>query len=222
MQKVQVLLHHGDGHPAAVCRLPVRGEGGGEHLERLEDLELRLAVVASALEQRRQRSHVVRAEHHVDPRSLVEDDRLVLLGEAAADGDLHALVLALGAREVAECSVELVVRVLAHRAGVDDHHVGRGALGADVPGRLERTAQALGIVHVHLAPEGAHLVRPRARGTVRCGRRLKQCHGALKPTSVWTTRRRQGITSQRKRTVDPAFGDTGRACSTAARTALPE
>ena len=43
-----------------------------------------------ALEQHRQRADVVRAEHDVDPGRLRGDLALVLLREAAADGDLHA------------------------------------------------------------------------------------------------------------------------------------
>ena len=48
----------------------------------------------------------------------------VLLRQAAADGDLHAGSLRLDRREVAEVAVELVVGVLAHRAGVEDDDVG--------------------------------------------------------------------------------------------------
>jgi hypothetical protein len=121
----------------------------------------------------------VGAEHDVDPRRLVEDDRLVFLRKAAPDGDLHALVLALGAGEVPERAVELVVGVLADRAGVDDDHVGLLALGANVPGGLERPAQPLRVVHVHLAAERAHLVRSRAR---KRRRGLGRSHGHDPPS----------------------------------------
>ena len=84
-----------DRHPAAVHGVALGRQGRREHLERLEDLELRLAVVAGALEQRRQRTHVVGAEDHVDPGRLVEDRLLVLLRQAPADGDLHAVMLGL-------------------------------------------------------------------------------------------------------------------------------
>ncbi len=65
-----------DGDPAAVGGLAPGRQGRGEDLERLEDLELRLAVVAGALEQGRQRAHVVGAEDDVDPGRLLEDDVL--------------------------------------------------------------------------------------------------------------------------------------------------
>ena len=123
-ERAGVVAADRDRHPAAVGGVAAGRKRRGEDVERLEDLELRLAVVPGALEQGRQRAHVVGAEHDVDPGGLVEDDALVLLGEAAADGDLHAVVLALDAGEVTEGAVELVVGVLAHGAGVDDDDVG--------------------------------------------------------------------------------------------------
>ena len=68
-------------------------------LERLDDLDLRRAVVPGAVEQRRQRADVVGAEHDVHPRRLAQHGVAVLLGQAAADGDLHVGVACLrGAR----------------------------------------------------------------------------------------------------------------------------
>ena len=71
----------------------------------------------------------------------------------------------LGRPQLAEVAVELVVGVLAHRAGVEDDDVGgvgplgRGqAVDVDVAGRLEQAGEPLGVVHVHLAPVGAHVV----------------------------------------------------------------
>ena len=177
-ERAGVVAADRDGDPAAVGGLAPGGEGRGEDLERFEDLELGLAVVAGALEERRQRAHVVGAEDDVDPGRLLEDDRLVFLGEAAADGDLHALVLALRAREVSEGAVELVVGVLAHGAGVDDDDVGVAVGRPDVPGGLEGAAQPLRVVHVHLAAEGAHLVGARGGVQARFRAGVEQRHGA--------------------------------------------
>ena len=152
------------------------------------------------------------AEHDVDPRGLLEDDVLVLLGEAAADGDLHSFALALRRREVAKGSVELVVGVLAHRAGVDDDDVRGGAVGAHVAGGFERAAQPLGVVHVHLAAEGAHLVGADRRGRV-AGLRIKKSHDGP------SLRRALGVAAQRKRTE--LAERSGSACATAARTVPP-
>ena len=113
-----------DRHPAAVDRVALGGQRAREDLERLEDLEFGLAVVARALEQARQRPHVVRAEDDVDPRRLVEDGVLVHLREAAADGDLHAVVLVLAGLQVPERAVQLAGGVVADGAGVDDDDVG--------------------------------------------------------------------------------------------------
>src|SRR6185437_533032 len=104
--------------PRRVGGLAARREGRGEDLEGLEDLDLRLFVVPGALEQRRQRPDVVRAEDDVDPGRLADDDVAVLLREAAADRDLHPRPTGLDRGEVAEVAVELVVRVLADGAGV--------------------------------------------------------------------------------------------------------
>ena len=83
----------------------------------------------------------------------------VLLGQAAADGDLHVGIGLLARREVAEVAVQLVVGVLPHRAGVEDDDVGVGAVGrALVAGRLQQPGQPFGVVHVHLAAVGADLV----------------------------------------------------------------
>ena len=92
-------------------------------------------------EQRGQRADVVGAEHDVDPRRLARHGVSVLLGQAAADGDLHVGVAALAWRQVAEVAVELVVGVLADRAGVEDDDVRVVAVGRpQVAGRSSRPA----------------------------------------------------------------------------------
>ena len=101
---------------------------------------------------------VVRAEDRVHPRRLLQDGFAVLLRQAPADGDLHARVGCLDRRQHAEVAVELVVRVLPHGARVEDDDVGLVALRRNVAGGLEHAGHPLGIVDVHLAAEGAHLV----------------------------------------------------------------
>jgi len=62
---------------------------------------------------------------------------------------------------VPEVAVELVVGVLADRAGVEDDDVRRAVgLRGDVSGGVEQPADPLAVVDVHLAPVGAHVVRP--------------------------------------------------------------
>ena len=159
-----------DGDPAAVGRVAPGRQGRGEHLEALEDLDLGLAVVRRAVEQRGQGPDVVGAEHDVDPGRTLDDGASVLLGHAPAHGDLQVRVLLLGRAQLAEVAVELVVGVLAHGARVEDDDVGdlgsvpRGqAREVDVPGGLEEPREALAVVDVHLAPVGAHVIGLRHR-----------------------------------------------------------
>jgi hypothetical protein len=77
---------------------------------------------------------------------------------------------------MAEVSVEAVVGVLAHGAGVEHDDIRGGAvLHPGVSGRVEQAGDPLRVVHVHLAPVGADVVR--AAGHVnqatrdQCGRR---------------------------------------------------
>ena len=66
---------------------------------------------------------VVRAVDDVDPGGTLGDLLPLHLGQAAADGDLHARVRLLGGEQVTEVAVQPVGRVLADRAGVEHHQV---------------------------------------------------------------------------------------------------
>ncbi len=102
------------------------------------------------------------AEDDVHPGRLLHDEIAVLLGHAATDCDLHAGVRILDGAHVAEVSVEAVVRVLSYCAGVEHHDVGvlRRAvtLGGNHASFVEETADPFGVVHVHLAPVGDHVI----------------------------------------------------------------
>ena len=89
-ERAGVVAADRDRHPGGVRRLALGRQRRREHLERLEDLDLRLLLHPRALEQHRQRADVVGAEDDVDPRRLLDDRVAVLLRQAAADGDLHA------------------------------------------------------------------------------------------------------------------------------------
>ena len=136
--------------------------GGGhlvDRLRRLPDLRDR-SPVAGLVEEIEHPMGVVRAEHDIDPVSALADAVAVLLRHASADGDLHARVRILGALQAAEITTESLIGVLSDRASVDDDDVcGRRIVdGGHSVGR-EQPADALGIVLVHLAPEGADEVR---------------------------------------------------------------
>ena len=107
----------------------VAGNADGNTCSDSDDLDLCDPVVPRPLQQCGQRADVVRAEHHVHPRCPFENGVSVLLCQTASDGDLHVGIGFLARHQVADVAVELVVRVLAHRAGVEDHDVGIGTLG---------------------------------------------------------------------------------------------
>ncbi len=99
---------------------------------------------------------VVGPEDGVDKWRPLQQELTVLLGKTAPDGDLHPGPLLPERLQVAQVAVELVVGVLAYAAGVEHDHVGLvKVLGAvHAPGR-EHGRDPLGVVLVHLAPEGA-------------------------------------------------------------------
>ena len=154
-----VVASDGDGNPSGIGGFAGARQRRRKLLQRLGDFHLGDFVVPGPVEQRGQRSDVMRAEYDVDPRHLAQQRLSVLLGQAAADRDLDVGIAALARSQMAEVAVQLVVGVLAHRAGVEDHHIGVGALGgAPVAGRLEQARQPFGVVDVHLAAVGADLV----------------------------------------------------------------
>jgi hypothetical protein len=156
-----VVAAHRDRDPGRVDRPAPGGQQRRERLQRLGELGLRLVPDASPLEQGGQRGHVVGAVDHVDPRRAIGDLGAFHLGQAAAHRDLHAVLL-LG-QQMTQVSVQPVSRVLPDRARVEHHHVRGLAVGrGPIAGLVEQAGQALGIVHVHLAPVGANLVSPAA------------------------------------------------------------
>ena len=94
-----VIAAHGHRHPAGVGGFPFGGQHRRELLQGVDDLHLGLVVMGSTLEQRRQRSNVVGAEHHINPRGLLHHGILVFLRQAPTDGDLHAGMPLLDATE---------------------------------------------------------------------------------------------------------------------------
>ncbi len=151
-----------DGDPAGPRHRPARwqsrGEGGLIGLgDLVDDLDHRGARAPRHLDQLGRPSHVVRAEDHIDVPEALHDGLAVLLGQAPADHDLHLGPGRLEGLEVPEVAVELVVGVLADAAGVEHHHVGVvEAMGGLEAVGGQQTLDALRVVLVHLAPEGAH------------------------------------------------------------------
>ena len=158
-----------DRHPRVVRRLAHGREGRREQgvvvdHGGVEDLRDR-----SARRRRREQLgrpvHVVRAHHDVDVTGAAAHLVTVLLRQATGHDDLSTVALRLPRLQVAEVAVQLVVRVLADAARVQHHDVGVVEIvrGDEAVG-LEEPGDALGVVLVHLAPEGAHEVAPLVHG----------------------------------------------------------
>jgi hypothetical protein len=159
-----------DRDPGGVRGLTTGGQQGREGGERLLELRLRLLALPGLVEQPRQGADVVRAVDDIDPGGAVGDLLPLHLGQAAADRDLHALVRLLGRQELAEVAVQLVGSVLPDRTGVEYHQVRRlTKVRLGVAGVLEQPGDALRVVHVHLAPVGADLVRTSISHLTRIG-----------------------------------------------------
>ena len=84
----------------------------------------RPSTLDCSMQQRGGPVHVVGAEHDVDVAGPLQDGVPVLLGQAAADDDLHPGLLVLDRLQVPEGAVELVVGVLPDAAGVEHDDVG--------------------------------------------------------------------------------------------------
>ena len=157
-ERAGVVAARGDRDPGAERVVARRGERRRERLRVLPHVHLR-AVRLRLLQEVEQMRERVGADHHVDPRCLPLDQALILLREAAAHDDLEIGMPVLDRLQVPQVPVELVVGVLPDRAGVQHDHArlvdvvgGQHAVGHQQP------SDALGIVLVHLAPEGADQV----------------------------------------------------------------
>ncbi len=111
---------------------------------------------------------VVRPEDDVDPAHLLLDQFAVLLGQAAAHGDLEAGSGIDQLLETPERAVEPLVCVLPDAAGVEDDDIGllHGGGGLHAVCHQE-PGQPLRVVFVHLAPERADEIALRHRRSLR-------------------------------------------------------
>ena len=100
-------------------------------------------------------------EGDVHVRVELEDPLALGFGVAAAHGDDALRVRLLQRRRLGQVRGEALVGLLAHRAGVEDDHVGL-LLGDRLSQacRLEQALDPLGVVGVHLAPECGDVVAP--------------------------------------------------------------
>jgi len=193
-----VVAAHTDRHPRRIGRVAPRGQRGRKALERFDDLDLRLVLDASAFEQDRQRTEVVGAEDHIHPGGPGDDGVPVLLRHASADRDLHTGSGHLRRGEVTEVAVQPVVGVLPDRAGVEHHDVGLRVLSAAaVAGGLQDAGDPLGVMHVHLAAVGLHVI-----GAGRLSLAVaEQCHGRTPYPAPARRAQRASATARDSRTT---------------------
>ncbi len=112
----------------------------------------------------RQPVDLSRAEGDVDERKALEDLLLDRLCPAAADPDDPLGFFALQPLCLPEVGDEAAVGGLADRAGVEEDQVGAVSIRRlGVSERVEHALHALGVVHVHLAPERGDVVAARHR-----------------------------------------------------------
>ena len=150
--------------------------GGGQLVELLDcgkrDVDLRLARRASRPDERGQAVQCLRAEDDVDVGGAADDSGAFLARDAAADADDEIRPLVLEPANAPEVVEYALLRLFAHRAGVEQDDVrvlgtvGEriAAIGGEHVGHLVR------VVLVHLTAEGAdvkllrHCARPGAGG----------------------------------------------------------
>ena len=104
----------------------------------------------------RQAVQRLRPEDEVDEGRAADDALALLAGHAAADPDQEFGLAFLQRAELAELGIELVLRLLAHRTGVDENDVGQARILGDLESAFgaQDIRHAPRVVLVHLAAEG--------------------------------------------------------------------
>ena len=101
--------------------------------------------------------NIVGAQDHIHIGRPLPDDVLIFLGQTTRYHDLTSGLGILPFLQRAKCAVELFIGMLANTAGVDYHNIGVVLDGGYLEAiSLKQTGDALGIMVVHLTPEGAH------------------------------------------------------------------
>ena len=130
------------------------------------DVHLRPVLLAAGADQLRQPVQGLRAEHQVHVRRALDDRLAFLRRHAAADADQHRLAVLLQRLPAAQLAEDLLLRLLADRAGVDQHNI----RFFDVVGQLQafgggqHIGHARGVVLVHLAAVGLDVELAARRG----------------------------------------------------------
>ena len=102
----------------------------------------------------------LRAEHEINVRRAFDDGRTLLAGDTAADAENDFGPQLFQMFDAAQIVKDFFLRFLAHRAGIEQNHV--GVVGARGRHHAVRRVQYVGhlarVVLVHLAAEGLDVV----------------------------------------------------------------
>ncbi len=145
-----------DLHPRLVGPLAHRRQAPAEGAVEAERAD---GVEPLARDQLAQARHLAGPEGDVDEGELLEDALLLALRPAAADGHDRVGALALDPLGVAQVAEEALVGAPPDRAGVEEDQVRVvAAVRRRVADPLEHAPHPLGVVVVHLAPEGGQVI----------------------------------------------------------------
>ena len=135
---------------------------------RKADVDLRTPGLPQALEHRGEAVQRLRPEYQVDVGRAGRDAVPFLARDAAADSDHHVRSLLLEKAPFPEQREHLFLRLLPHRAGIDQEHVGlRRVVGPGHPmGCLEHVLHLAGVVLVHLTTECLYVNRSGHEGAM--------------------------------------------------------
>ena len=158
----EVVAADHDGHPCVEGLRAMARQVGREPAALLDGVDRDRGPVAGdrVLEQARQLGQGARAEHDVDVGDVLAQGLAVALGDAAAHGqDPPAGGRGRKAHEVRGLAVQVGVGLLPHRARHEHDDVGLlGPHHLDAAAVVQKARHALGVVEVHLAAEGPHMV----------------------------------------------------------------
>jgi hypothetical protein len=154
----------GAGVAAALHDRDVGGRAVGARLRQAVELfdlrerhvDHRLRRTAHRVEHLWQAVQGLRSEHQVDPRRALAQRLAFLAGDAATDPDHQARALRLPTLPAAEQREDLLLGLLADRAGVEQQHVGRLRIvdRREAVRTREHRTDLVRVVLVHLATEG--------------------------------------------------------------------
>ena len=141
------------------------------------NIDLRFTSALAPGDQFGQAMQSLRAEHHVNVRCTRHDGRALLAGDAAADADHQIRIEQFQFTRTAEIGEHFLLRLLAHRAGVEQDHVGltRVSRFGQAVGGMEHISHFVRVVLVHLTAEGLDVELAGRGGDLRGVARRRIC-----------------------------------------------